>query len=67
VNDFNVSLFCEVALKTKFATRVKILRAVNKITWTRDGAQASRWIDALEFFLQVLFISFNILISFHDP
>jgi hypothetical protein len=67
VNDFDVSLFCEVALKTRFATHVKILPAVKKITWTRNDAKASRWIDALEFFLQVLFVSYNILISFHDP
>jgi hypothetical protein len=67
VSDFNVSLLCEVAMKTKFATLVKILPAVNKITWTRNDAQASRWIDTLEFFLQVLFVSYNILISFYDP
>jgi hypothetical protein len=67
VNDFNVSLFCEVALKTRFATHVKILRAVKKNYVTRNYTQASRWIDALEFFLQVLFVSYNILISFHDP
>jgi hypothetical protein len=67
VNDFNVSFFCEVALKTKFATRVKILPAANKITWTRNDSQASRWIDALEFFLQVLFVSYGILISYHHP
>jgi hypothetical protein len=38
VNDLNVSLFCEVVLKTKFVTRVKILTAVNKITWTKNDA-----------------------------